>query len=104
MAKQHRDPAKEQFWRGLVSEYQASGLNVREFCSQRQVKEASFYSWRRELQQRDGCGEPRPAFVPVKVAPTLAAVEVPLPVGACRHCAERRRRYAPPTFWYPSGE
>jgi hypothetical protein len=40
MAKQQRDPGREQYWRELVTQWQASGLSVREFCSQRQVKEA----------------------------------------------------------------
>jgi hypothetical protein len=48
------DPAKEQYWRELVAQWRSSGLSAREFCSLREVTEASFYSWRRELQRRDG--------------------------------------------------
>jgi len=81
MAMQQRDSGKEQFWRELVAEQRASGLNVREFCSARQVREASFYSWRRELQRRDEQGVARPAFVPVTVVPTAAQVEVRCPSG-----------------------
>ena len=83
MAKQQRDPAREQHWRGLVSECQTSGLSVREFCSQRQLREANFYAWRRELQQRDARpATPAPAkFVPVTVMPTMAQFEVRCPSG-----------------------
>jgi transposase-like protein len=81
MAKQQRDPAREKYWRGLVSEWQASGLSVREFSRQRQVTEASFYSWRRELQRRDAQTPAAPAFVPVTVVPTTALVEVRCPTG-----------------------
>lgn len=83
MAKQQRDSAREQHWRELVAQWQASGLSVREFCSQRQLREANFYAWRRELQQRDA----RPmesgpsSFVPVTVVPTMAMVEVRCPSG-----------------------
>src|SRR5262245_55561222 len=81
MAKQQRDAAREQQWRELVSEWRAGGLSVRECCSQRQVKEASFYSWRRELGQRDAAEAHKSAFVPVMVTPTMARVEVRCPSG-----------------------
>jgi transposase-like protein len=85
MAKQQRDPAKEQYWRELVAQWRASGLSVREFCSLRQVRESSFYSWRRELQRRAGQRDSRPAFVPVRIVPAAAfptaAVEVRCPSG-----------------------
>ena len=80
MAKQQRDPAREQHWRSLVSEWRASGLSVREFCSQRQLREANFYAWRRELQQRAAPSVPA-KFVPVTIVPTPALVEVRCPSG-----------------------
>ena len=83
MAKQQRDSEREQHWRGLLSEWQASGLSVREFCSRRQLREANFYAWRRQLQRRDARPAPRStsAFVPVTVAATTALVEVRCPSG-----------------------
>ena len=85
MAKQQRDPAREQHWRGLVAQWQASGQSVREFCLQRQLTEANFYAWRRELQKRD---RPTPSsspssstFVPVTVKADVATVEVRCPSG-----------------------
>jgi transposase len=83
MAKQQRDSAREQQWRGVVAEWRASGLSVREFCSQRTLREANFYAWRRELQLRDaGSASSAPAkFVPVKVVPTTATIEVRCPSG-----------------------
>jgi hypothetical protein len=81
MAKQRRDPARERYWRGVVAQWQASGLGVRDFCLQRQVTEASFYAWRRELKSRDAPGVAKPAFVPVTVVPTMPMVEVRCPSG-----------------------
>lgn len=81
MGKQQRDPGRERYWRELVTQWQTSGVSVREFCSQRQVKEASFYSWRRELQQRDAPEATKSAFVPLTVVPTMALVEVRCPSG-----------------------
>ena len=87
MAKQQRDPAREQHWRGLVAQWQAIGQSVREFCLQRQLTEANFYAWRRELQQRDTpTSSPSPSplsstFVPVTVTANVAAVEVRCPSG-----------------------
>jgi transposase-like protein len=82
MAKRRRDPARERYWRGLISEWPASGLSVREFCRQRSVTEASFYSWRGELQRRDArsASSPPSAFVPVTVV-AAGPVEVRCPSG-----------------------
>jgi transposase-like protein len=80
MAKVQRDSARERHWRELVSAWRASGLSVRAFCSERQVKEPAFYAWRRELQKRAAANAP-PSFVPVTVVPTPALVEVRCPSG-----------------------
>jgi hypothetical protein len=82
MAKQQRDSAREQQWRELVKAWQASGQSVRDFCSLRQVREANFYAWRRELRLRDAeVGASTPAFVPVTVKADVAMVEVRCPSG-----------------------
>lgn len=47
------DLEKEGFWRLILAEHSASGLNIRDFCRQEDVPEASFYSWRRRISQRD---------------------------------------------------
>jgi hypothetical protein len=49
-----RDPRKEQHWRSLIHLWKNSGLSVRAFCARHHITQPSFYSWRRELQQRDG--------------------------------------------------
>jgi hypothetical protein len=54
---------------------------VRDFCAPRQLSEANFYAWRRELRQRDAPGAAKSAFVPVTVVPTMALVEVRCPSG-----------------------
>ena len=53
MAKSRREPAKEQVWRERVSAWRACGLRVREYCPQRQLGEANFDAWWRELQRQD---------------------------------------------------
>jgi hypothetical protein len=40
---------REQAWRKLVAEHEQSGLSVRAFCQQREIREPSFYRWRRRL-------------------------------------------------------
>ena len=52
MAKRQRDRAKEQQWRRLIAEWRRSQLNIRVFCLQRQLSEASFHAWRRTLAER----------------------------------------------------
>ncbi len=82
MARRHRDPQREQFWREAVAAWPTSGLTVREFCRQRQITEPSFYSWRRELRRREAkpARSAGPAFVPVTVVPA-ARIEVRCPSG-----------------------
>jgi transposase len=81
-----RDPRKEQHWRRLIRLWQSSGLTVRDFCVCHQLTPASFYAWRRELQQRDAAAAT--TFVPVRVvaddrpAPTTS-IEVGLASGRC---------------------
>ena len=59
-----RDERKERQWRQRISQWQASGLSVREFCARNGLATASFYHWRRVLERR---APERPAFVPVQV-------------------------------------
>lgn len=56
-------------WEGLLRQFPASGLTIREFCRRRGVSEPSFYAWRRRL----GGGRAVPLFVPVRVAASPAA-------------------------------
>jgi len=58
-----RDPHKEQHWRRLIQLWKNSGLTVRAFCARHHLTQPSFYTWRRELQQRDAAT----TFVPVQV-------------------------------------
>ena len=48
-----RDPAKEQYWRRWVRQWQRSSLSGRAFCAAHGLCEPSFYSWRREIARRD---------------------------------------------------
>jgi hypothetical protein len=82
-----RDPAKEQFWRRTLQQWQHSGLSVRAFCLRQRLAEAGFYAWRRTLAQRDRVESPPspPAFVAVNVVEqpqaTPVAIEVVLGNG-----------------------
>lgn len=70
MAKLNRSEEKEAFWRMVLEEHRHSGLNIRQFCKREGLGEASFYFWRREIEDRDrqrdsaGAGS---AMIPVKV-------------------------------------
>ncbi|MFN0136819.1 MAG: IS66 family insertion sequence element accessory protein TnpA [Phycisphaerae bacterium] len=72
-----RDSNKESFWRNTIDGHARSGLSVREWCRRNTFTEASFYSWRRELAQRD---TPRigPMFVPLRsIANTPGSADTP---------------------------
>ena len=51
MSGNQRDVEKERYWQGTIREATRSGLSIREFCRQRQLKESQFYWWQRRLKQ-----------------------------------------------------
>ena len=73
------DRDKRATWEGLLRQFPASGLTVREFCRRRGVSEPSFYAWRRRL----GGERAGPLFVPVRVAasPAAASAACDTPAG-----------------------
>ena len=77
---------REQFWQGVIREQRTSGLSISAFCRKREVSEASFFSWRRRLTQRDQ-NDTATKFVPLKLdtlaMTTRPGCEVVLPDG-CR--------------------
>ena len=82
-SKRRCDPGLELFWRETLAAWEKSGQSVRAFCASRKLHEASFYGWRRTLQERDRLrpqARPLPSFVPLRVVPE-AVVEVVLPAG-----------------------
>ena len=94
-----RSAATEQYWREVIDGWRRSGGSVRQWCSQRQFSEPSFYSWRRVLAERDAAAaskEPvrkrsrrkvsRGAMLPVEIVPPssqqqLAPLEITLADG-----------------------
>lgn len=48
-----RDPAKERYWRRIMTRWQRSRQAICDFCSAEGLSQASFYAWRRELRRRD---------------------------------------------------
>jgi len=84
-----RDLGKERLWRRLLRRWRGSGRTVRSFCAEHGLAEPAFYSWRRTIAARDQEAAPRrrlkpggrpaaPAFVPVRVSASAAALEVVL--------------------------
>jgi len=52
--KQERFSHKqERFWRKMLSEQADSGQSVRTFCQEKRLVASAFFSWQRELKQRD---------------------------------------------------
>jgi transposase-like protein len=94
MARGDRDLGKEQFWRGILRQWDCRKQSVREFCAEHGLSEPSFYSWRRTIAERDRLAaaqlvsatpadDDSPTFVPVQVvagppsAPMLEVVVAP---------------------------
>ena len=91
--------AKEQYWREVIDGWRRSGGSVRQWCSQRQISEPSFYSWRQTLAERDASADRKQpvrrrsglkraptAMIPVEIVPSggaqqLAPLEITLGGG-----------------------
>jgi hypothetical protein len=44
------DVEKQRYWQRTIGAAAQSGMSIREFCRQRQVKESQFYWWQRKLK------------------------------------------------------
>jgi transposase-like protein len=76
MANKNRSAEKEEFWRLVFREFEASGETVREFCRREGIAVPSFYGWRRKIAQRDGAHKnASPGLVPVSVVNVDGAAE-----------------------------
>ncbi len=76
-----RDLKKEELWRRRLGTQAGSGLSVRAWCRQHELRESAFHWWRRQLAQR---AVEAPTFAPVRVladTPAAAAgrIEILLP-------------------------
>ena len=94
------DPRKQQRWLEHILRWQGSHLSVRDYCDRLELSEASFYSWKRTLQQRGLLADTaahgarplrakapakKPLFLPVKVTATdtrAGPIELVLPDGS----------------------
>ena len=52
MRSRKPDVGKGRQWKKMIQEATRSGLSIREFCSQRHVKESQFYWWQRRLKEK----------------------------------------------------
>lgn len=67
---------KEEFWRLITEEQQASGLSARAFCAREGVSESLFYNWRSKIAARDHRMtdvDTRPQLIPVAIADSARA-------------------------------
>jgi transposase len=44
---------KEEFWRLIIGEQEASGLSARAFSKRHEISESMFYGWRSKIAARD---------------------------------------------------
>lgn len=48
-----RNIAKEQHWRQIIADQQASGLSVAEYCRRKGIVVGLLYEWKRRIRERD---------------------------------------------------
>jgi transposase-like protein len=76
MAKERSE--RQNYWQGVIAEYQASGKSIRDFCRERHLGEHSFYWWRRRLREEKPVSF---ALVETKPAAQAAKLELALSSG-----------------------
>ena len=77
MGNSNRSSEAESFWRSVHDKYRGSGLTVRAYCLRKDVSEASFYAWRKELAKRDSqrkSAARQQGLIPVRVAESVGHV------------------------------
>jgi len=72
-------------WRALIDRQAESGRTVAEFCDEHGVGVASFYSWRRRLNEESAEAEAG-GFVRVESAEPRGSIEVRFDCGATLRC------------------
>jgi hypothetical protein len=70
------DLRKQQQWLQRILRWQGSHLSVRDYCDRLQLSEASFYAWKRTLQQRGLLADTPRAEAPAKT-PVFLPVTIP---------------------------
>jgi len=63
-------------WSALITERQTSGLNVRAFCKERNIKEHIYYYWLKRIRET-ACKSMQTVSVPVFAPVTLSEVKIP---------------------------
>ena len=71
---------RRKYWQAVITEHEASGNSVREFCGERELTEHAFYRWRRRLGEEKPVSfalvETRAEAKPVKFELALSGGEV----------------------------
>ncbi len=86
MSKQQRDVRRgREYWAGLVSEFEGSGLSQREFCEKRGLKFTAFRNWvyrlRSTREVRPGRKRRGGGFVQIVAAAPKSSVMCKLQFG-----------------------
>ena len=77
---------KTEYWRGILSQYVASGLRPVEFCRARGLAAKSFYKWRLRLRAELSAGAFAPAPAACVARQTAERLElVPVMSGVSPH-------------------
>lgn len=77
-----RSGSLEHIWRERLRRYHREGGTVVQFCQQAGVSVASFYAWRRRLEDRAAAsGSPSPVFAPVSIAPVVSDLRIDVGKG-----------------------
>jgi hypothetical protein len=100
MPRRLRDPKLLQFWRRHLTRQPASGLTIRDYCRVHDLREPSFYAWRKIVREHNhqvgparpaihaAPSSPQPAFLPLTIVDSqphrdAAPIDIRLPNG-CR--------------------
>lgn len=86
----------KEFWQQAVREQETSGLSLSQFCLKRGLAKATFFQWRKALNQQTQCGLPAqqpetqslPGFLSVPLGPTQTKATTQSPQVSTQSHAE----------------
>lgn len=73
----HKSKTKEEYWKEHIANWQNSGKNQRQYCSDSNIATATFYYWKKRLSEYEA-----PLFVKLpRICSTVNHIELIIPDG-----------------------
>ena len=83
-----RSEERASYWRGVIRDQATSGLSIQAFCFDREVSPASFYQWRRRLDETKRREVGAASNPPQPASSQFVAIDLPASLSRTASCCE----------------